>query len=98
MLKRFSADGRHKLNQLLDFPLENLDLSKYVVGYNPKSYVYDLFGVCNHMGSIMGGHYTSYVKNVSGEWIHFNDTQVDIINERQIVSPMAYTLFYRKKK
>jgi len=97
MLKRFSADGRHKLNQLLDFPLENLDLSKYVVGYNPKSYVYDLFGICNHMGSIMGGHYTSYVKNVSGEWIHFNDTQVDIINERQIVSPMAYTLFYRKK-
>ena len=97
MLKRFSADGKHKLNQLLDFPLNNLDLSKYVVGYNPNSYVYDLYGVCNHMGSIMGGHYTSYVKHTNGEWIHFNDTSVEIIPEQTVVSPMAYTLFYRKK-
>ena len=97
MLKRFSADGRHKLNQLLDFPLTDLDLSKYVVGYNPNSYVYDLYGVCNHMGSIMGGHYTAYVKHADGEWIHFNDTSVERIPEQSVVSPMAYTLFYRKK-
>ena len=97
MLKRFSADGERKLNQHLDFPLTGLNLSKYVRGYNAKSYVYDLFGVCNHTGDIMGGHYTSYVKNIRNEWVHFNDTRVDIISSETVVSPMAYTLFYRKK-
>jgi ubiquitin C-terminal hydrolase len=95
MLKRFSADGERKLNQPLDFPINGLDLSKYVRGYNAATYVYDLFGVCNHMGDIMGGHYTSFVKNAKGEWVHFNDTRVDIVTQESVVSPMAYTLFYR---
>jgi ubiquitin C-terminal hydrolase len=95
MLKRFSADGERKLNQPLDFPIHGLDLSKYVRGYNAATYVYDLFGVCNHMGDIMGGHYTSFVKNAKGEWVHFNDTHVDIVTQESVVSPMAYTLFYR---
>jgi ubiquitin carboxyl-terminal hydrolase 8 len=94
-LKRFSPDGSRKLMNLIDFPLENLDLSKYVQGYNPKQYVYDLFGICNHMGGVMGGHYTSFVKNSSNEWYHFNDTNVGRI--QTVVTPMAYCLFYRKK-
>ena len=98
-LKRFSPDGEHKINNIIDFPLLNLDLSKYVHGYNPSSYVYDLYGVCNHMGSASGGHYTSFVKNSGGKWIHYNDTTVEIIEHPNIVvSPMAYCLFYRKKK
>ena len=94
-LKRFSPDGRRKLMNLIDFPLENLDLSKYVQGYNPKQYVYDLFGICNHMGGVMGGHYTAFVKNSSNEWYHFNDTNVGPI--QNVITPMAYCLFYRKK-
>jgi len=94
-LKRFSPDGRRKLMNLIDFPLENLDLSKYVQGYNPQQYVYDLFGICNHMGGVMGGHYTAFVKNSTNEWYHFNDTNVGPI--QTIVTPMAYCLFYRKK-
>lgn len=97
-LKRFSADGSQKLNNLIDFPLENLDLSKYVKGYKPTSYKYDLFGVCNHMGGCNGGHYTAYVKNANEQWVHYNDDRVSIIeNISVIVSPMAYCLFYRKK-
>ena len=97
-LKRFSPDGRQKLNSSIEFPLENLDLSKYVRGYHPESYKYDLFGVCNHMGGVSGGHYTSYVKNATGQWIHYNDSSIEIIqNVATIVSPMAYCLFYRKK-
>lgn len=94
-LKRFSPDGRRKLMNLIDFPLENLDLSTYVQGYNPQQYVYDLFGICNHTGGVMGGHYTAFVKNSTNEWYHFNDTNVAPI--QKIVTPMAYCLFYRKK-
>jgi len=78
--------------------MDNLDLSKYVVGYKKKSYIYELYGVCNHGGSVLGGHYTSYVKNANGKWYHFNDTSVQEVPLIQsIVSPKAYCLFYRKK-
>jgi len=98
IFKRFSPDGQKKIQTRIDFPLENLDLSKYVIGYKPKSYVYDLFGVCNHMGGVLGGHYTSFVKNNSGQWNNYNDQMIEqVSNPSEIVSPMAYCLFYRKK-
>jgi ubiquitin C-terminal hydrolase len=97
-LKRFSGDGTQKLNHLVDFPLENLNLSNYIIGYNKKDYVYDLYGVCNHIGGVMGGHYTSFVKNADNIWCYYNDTSVEKVDNLQdIVSPMAYCLFYRKK-
>ncbi len=97
-LKRF--DYRNIKNQkLVTFPLENLDLSKYVVGYNKDSYVYDLYGVCNHSGNVMGGHYTANVKDANGKWFNCNDTMVsEIANIQQIINPKAYCLFYRKRK
>jgi len=107
-LKRFLPDGQRKIDTLVDFPLEGLDLSKYVAGYNPNINVYDLYGVCNHIGGVTGGHYTSFVLNKhakkmkgrsKGQWIHYNDTSVEIVdNPQSVVSPMAYCLFYRRKK
>jgi len=104
-LKRFSPDGRHKIDKQVDFPLENLDLSKYVYGYNRTQYKYDLYAVCNHIGNTYMGHYTAFVKNASEEWLHFNDQHVEIVARnsdqsdvyKKIVTPMAYCLFYRKK-
>lgn len=96
-LKRFSPDGMRKLNNIIHFPVDHLDLSKYVSGYNEKSYVYELFGVCNHMGNIMGGHYTSYVRTEQNEWFHFNDTSVIPLQKMASSSQTAYCLFYRKK-
>jgi len=96
-IKRFASHS--KKNQILvTFPLENLNLSKYVIGYKKDSYVYDLYGICNHSGNVYGGHYTSYVKNSNGKWYHFNDTSVaEVSNEQELVSPKAYCFFYRKK-
>jgi ubiquitin carboxyl-terminal hydrolase 8 len=95
-LKRF--DSRNRKNQILvTFPLDKLDLSEYVVGYKKKSYVYDLYGVCNHSGGVLGGHYTAYVKNANSKWYHYNDTSVtEVPVVESIVSPKAYCLFYRK--
>ena len=97
-IKRFNS--MNKKNQIMvDFPLDNLDLSKYVIGYNKHSYVYELYGVCNHSGSVMGGHYTAFVKNANGKWYHYNDTNVSEVNiEEQIKTPKAYCFFYRKQK
>jgi ubiquitin C-terminal hydrolase len=96
-IKRFNAKSQ-KNQILIDFPLTNLDLSKYVIGYNKESYVYDLYGVCNHSGSSLGGHYTSFVRNANEKWYHYNDTDVSLVtNEEHIVTPKAYCFFYRKR-
>ena len=96
-LKRFT-NSIMKNQKLVDIPLTDLNLSKYVVGYNKFSYVYDLYGVCNHSGSTMGGHYTSHIKNSNGKWYLFNDRLVNEITEKQVITNQAYCLFYRKKK
>ena len=96
-LKRFN-NRNQKNNKFIDAPLNNLDLSKYVIGYNKTSYIYELYGVSNHMGGSQGGHYTAHVKNASGKWYLFNDTQVkEITDESKIVTQQAYCFFYRKK-
>jgi ubiquitin C-terminal hydrolase len=93
--KRFN--NQSKKNQILiTFPID-LDLSKYVIGYKPESYKYELYGVCNHSGSVLGGHYTSFIKNANGKWYHFNDNEVtELASNDSIVSPKAYVLFYKK--
>jgi ubiquitin carboxyl-terminal hydrolase 8 len=97
-LKRFNSNN--KKNQILvDFPVESLDLSKYVIGYKKEQYVYDLYGICHHSGSVSGGHYTASVKNANGKWYHFNDREVSEIKDvSKLINPKAYCLFYRKKQ
>lgn len=96
--KRFNNKNQ-KNQMLITFPLDDLDLSKYVIGYKKNSYVYELYGVCNHSGGVLGGHYTAYVKNANNKWYHFNDTNVSEVPLIQsIISPKAYCLFYRKKQ
>jgi ubiquitin C-terminal hydrolase len=96
-IKRYNISNR-KNQILVDFPLTNLNLSKYVIGYNKESYIYDLYGVCNHGGSVLGGHYTSYVKNANDKWYHCNDTSVtEQTLTQQIITPKAYCFFYRKR-
>jgi ubiquitin C-terminal hydrolase len=99
-LKRFGGPhGMTKRTDPVKFPLENLVLEKYVAGYHKEKYVYDLCGVCNHMGGVMGGHYTAFVKNFKGEWLHCNDQLCEVIHPNRVedivVTPAAYCLFYR---
>ena len=96
-LKRFN--NRFQKNQILvTFSTDDLDLSNYVIGYKKENYKYELYGVCNHIGGVLGGHYTCYVKNANGKWYYFNDSNVSEIGIKEvIISPKAYVLFYRKK-
>ena len=97
-LKRFGNNGR-KNQSLIDFPLENLDLSKYIIGYDKDTYKYDLYGICNHSGGVAGGHYTAFIKNANQKWYLFNDTRItEVRNLASLKSPRAYCFFYRKQK
>jgi ubiquitin C-terminal hydrolase len=95
-LKRYNAYGK-KINNLVQFPLEDVDFSPYVVGYNKQSYVYDLYGVFNHSGGTLGGHYTAIVKNANGKWYEFNDTIIEEVAQEKVISQKSYCFFYRKK-
>ena len=77
-LKRFSAQGRFrdKLDVLVEFPIEGLDLSSRVAMQEEgKSPIYDLFAVDNHYGGLGGGHYTAYAQSFWGgdkTWFEYN--------------------------
>ncbi|XP_034335260.2 ubiquitin carboxyl-terminal hydrolase 2 isoform X5 [Magallana gigas] len=65
---------------------------------------YDLYGVVNHHGSSYGGHYTSYVKQLSspgdqGPWYYCNDSHIDKANVyTALTSSDAYMLFYKRSQ
>jgi len=58
--------GQEKVGDKVNFPIEGLDMRPYVMTLKdePNPVLYDLYGVSNHMGSLNGGHYTAYVKNI----------------------------------
>ena len=93
--KRFDIMLR-KNNQKIEFPLKDLDLSRYCYGYNSKApKKFDLIGVCNHTGNLRGGHYYAYTYCNDGNWRNFNDKYVSIINPDSVITNAAYVLFYR---
>jgi ubiquitin C-terminal hydrolase len=96
-LKRFTNMNR-KLNHNVEAPMDNLDLSPFVKGYNKDTYNYELYGVANHTGNPMGGHYFAYIKGQSGKWYEINDTRVNEISADKVVSQKSYVFFYRKKE
>ncbi|KAI5924835.1 hypothetical protein F4810DRAFT_96440 [Camillea tinctor] len=100
-LKRFSSSGfrRDKLEALVDFPTENLDITKRVLEREEgKEEVYDLIGVDCHFGGLGGGHYTAYAKNfVDDQWYSYNDSVVSKTSSDRIVDASAYLLFYRRR-
>lgn len=62
---------REKINNFIDFPIDELDLGPYCGAEVPLDSsttiggtVYDLFAVCNHYGRMGFGHYTA----VAREW------------------------------
>ena len=96
-LKRWNFNG-NKNYKVIDIPLTTIDLSNYVYGYRKSSYKYKLYGVCNHTGGSRGGHYTANVKNANDKWYNYNDTNINELNENQVISKEAYCLFFRKMK
>lgn len=112
-LKRFSyvqgassfySHTREKIEELVAFPIEGLDLSDVVRGpIDPAAPpVYDLYAVSEHVGGLGGGHYTAVAQNFkTGKWHAMNDSFVQPIDparlQETIVTPRAYVLFYKRR-
>ena len=105
-LKRFKQDNEEgsflfnifnssKNSTLVDFPINDLDLSKYILSKSNNNYKYNLIGVINHYGGSSFGHYTAYCLN-GNQWCEYNDETVSKIRENNIVSSAAYVLFYKR--
>ncbi len=59
--------------------------------------LYDLYAVVHHLGALSAGHYVASVKDKDGVWHYFNDNQVYDMDEKNLVSPSAYILFYIRR-
>eukprot|EP00605_Chrysophyceae_sp_TOSAG23-4_P001272 GSChrysophyteH1.ASY1.ANO1.1383.1 assembled CDS len=115
-----------KLNDIVKFPLV-LDMNQYDDEFEAflakqisklrrsadarGKWVYELYAVLIHSGSLHGGHYYAYVKDLdSQKWWNFNDSSVtemkesDVFagagarstNDRALSSSSAYMLMYRQ--
>ncbi|KAL0700339.1 hypothetical protein Bca4012_056461 [Brassica carinata] len=98
-LKRFAYTRliKHKIDTFVDFPIHDLDLSKYVKNKEGESYLYELYAISNHYGGLGDGHYTAYAKLMDeNKWYEFDDSRVSAVDESDIKSSAAYVLYYRR--
>jgi len=98
-LKRFSYNRyfRDKIDVHVNFPVEGLDMTPFVIAPGHAKAVYDLIAVSNHYGGMGGGHYTAYGKNRNdGKWYYFDDNSVTEA-KGEIVTKAAYVLFYQRR-
>lgn len=97
-LNRFTLQGQScsKLNTTVDFPMTELDVSPYSASQALSKY--DLYGVANHSGTLVSGHYTAYCKHpYTAGWHEYNDSRVQSVDRRSVNSSEAYLLFYEQR-
>ncbi|CAB3410177.1 unnamed protein product [Caenorhabditis bovis] len=101
-LKRFGSDRAHsyKINTHVNFPLEDLDLSRYETGPSSSTSLYDLWGIITHEGNTpISGHYKAFCRNrEDGVWYEFDDNVVTKLDGELIKKQNAYALFYVRKQ
>ena len=96
--KRFMRESYRwrKNEQLVDFPINNLNMGDYMIGPDKDHSKYNLFAVSQHYGSTAFGHYTAVCKNFN-KWNSYNDSSVHPCSENDARSSAAYVLFYRRE-
>jgi ubiquitin C-terminal hydrolase len=100
---RYGFGGGQKIDTLVEFPLEGLDLRPFVLNPEQRNskLIYDCYGISNHFGSVGFGHYTAYGRNpTTGKWYDFDDSHVSEMSYsvrrlNLIITSAAYKLFFR---
>ncbi|KAF8315380.1 cysteine proteinase [Clavulina sp. PMI_390] len=59
-------------------------------------YIYDLYAVTNHFGTLSTGHYTAYIAS-KGQWFLCDDSRVAPAQTSDIVGRPAYILYYKRR-
>jgi len=93
-LKRFT-NKNDKIDSLVNFPLTNLDLTKYNSNKtDTNNFIYNCYAINYHIGDSTSGHYYSCCKNLNNNWYMFNDVTVKEITMNKSYIKDAYILFY----
>ncbi|XP_036884117.1 ubiquitin carboxyl-terminal hydrolase 43 isoform X2 [Sturnira hondurensis] len=59
----------------------------------PPDFLYDLYAVCNHHGSLQ-----AYCRNsLDGQWYSYDDSTVESLLEDEVITRGAYILFYQRR-
>ncbi|KAG7699445.1 hypothetical protein KL933_001208 [Ogataea haglerorum] len=113
-LKRFKMGNYlTKLNTYIDYPLElqldkywpnveneleRVELSRLPIRGQVPPFRYRLYGVINHFGNLINGHYTAFVEKGPGNgWCLFDDEKVyKNCAPHKVVNGDAYMLFYER--
>lgn len=91
-------DDERKVNK--NYNTENDDHSPYAIQennnddqyYNQGAPIYNLYGVAtNTMNDC-----SAYIKNNASQWYHYNDSQITLVHQSQVLSASSYILFYKK--
>ncbi|OHT07167.1 hypothetical protein TRFO_01295 [Tritrichomonas foetus] len=97
---RFEFAERYDFEEFMENPYESIEEEE------EDKYVYTLYGVVTHSGSINGGHYTVYLK-IREQWYLFNDQSVSKVSKTQAIqdnygnansAKSAYLLIYTQAK
>lgn len=72
----------------MEFPVTGLDITRFIEG-SKEAAIYDLCGVVNHYGALMGGHYTAFARHAaSGKWHLYDDNRVSEV--RSMVTSSSF--------
>lgn len=111
-IKRFTKNERgtgfKKDSSRVIFPIQ-LDINCFVAQSSPaknKNNLYELFAVVEHSGSMGGGHYVAYTKQLEitkdgssrNHWYYISDSRARTASESEVLSAEAYILFYEQIK
>lgn len=105
-LKRFKGQQSGKNINTINFPLTNLDLTKYISKEksDKNNYIYDCYAINYHSGNnCESGHYYSACKNLDGNWYNFNDGNVYRYHgnstslSQQLVTADVYNIFFSRR-
>lgn len=95
---RMGVMNHQKDNTFVDFPIDGLDMTRFVKDKKGEQHVYDLYAVSNHSGTLDFGHYTAVCKNhKDGKWYSFNDSSWRQIPTSDVKSSNSLVLFYRRR-
>ena len=94
VFKRFKFISKYfkKIENLISFPFEDLQLNNYLMKKNKNNKKYDLYAIINHLGSISKGHYYCNIKQ-GNKWVRYDDSYV--MEDDDINVSNVYLLVYK---
>jgi ubiquitin C-terminal hydrolase len=104
VLKRYNnhiSGNLYKSNNIISFPIDNLDISSYAEGYDSFCSRLKLISIGCHEGGLNGGHYYSICRTKDNKWNKFDDDDVQefsIESNIMEIFKFGYILIYEKNE